>query len=151
MERLTGYDENGNVFPCEEERLLSTSGVISKDDMYKIMMHLAEKLAGYEDLEEQGRLLRLPCAVGDTVYRINGGAKDPIIPMEVCEVGILFLKKDGYVIQITCLDGVDNGETYYLSTDFNKAVFFTKREAEQVLEDLEGKKWKEVRKSASDK
>lgn len=27
-----------------------------------------DKLAEYEDLEEQGRLLRLPCAVGDTVY-----------------------------------------------------------------------------------
>lgn len=27
-----------------------------------------EKLAEYEDLEEQGLLLRLPCKVGDTVY-----------------------------------------------------------------------------------
>lgn len=50
MERLTGYDENGCVFSCEEERVLNASGAISKNDMYKIMMHLAEKLAGYEDL-----------------------------------------------------------------------------------------------------
>ena len=28
----------------------------------------AHKLAEYEDLEEQGKLLKLPCAVGDTVY-----------------------------------------------------------------------------------
>lgn len=27
-----------------------------------------EKLEEYEDLEEQGKLLKLPCAVGDTVY-----------------------------------------------------------------------------------
>lgn len=27
-----------------------------------------EKLAEYEDLEEQGKLLKLPCVVGDTVY-----------------------------------------------------------------------------------
>lgn len=27
-----------------------------------------EKLADYEDLEEQGKLLKLPCTVGDTVY-----------------------------------------------------------------------------------
>ena len=26
------------------------------------------KCAEYEDLEEQGKLLKLPCAVGDTVY-----------------------------------------------------------------------------------
>lgn len=30
-----------------------------------------EKLAEYEDLEEQGKLLKLPCAVGDTVYSIK--------------------------------------------------------------------------------
>lgn len=29
-----------------------------------------DRLAEYEDLEEQGKLLKLPCAVGDTVYRI---------------------------------------------------------------------------------
>ena len=29
-----------------------------------------DKLAEYEDLEEQGLLLRLPCKVGDTVYKI---------------------------------------------------------------------------------
>ena len=35
-----------------------------------------ERLAHYEDLEEQGRLVELPCKVGDTVYifhrRIDG-------------------------------------------------------------------------------
>ncbi|MCI7449040.1 MAG: hypothetical protein MSD68_04865 [Blautia sp.] len=29
-----------------------------------------EKLATYEDLEEQGLLVRLPCKIGDTVYEI---------------------------------------------------------------------------------
>lgn len=31
-----------------------------------------DKLAKYEDLEEQGRLIKLPCKVGDTVYVIVG-------------------------------------------------------------------------------
>lgn len=30
------------------------------------------KLAEYENLEEQGRLIKLPCKVGDTVYGITG-------------------------------------------------------------------------------
>ena len=34
------------------------------------MAELREKLKYYEDLEEQGRLLVLPCKVGDTVYEI---------------------------------------------------------------------------------
>lgn len=32
------------------------------------MAGLREKLKEYEDLEEQGKLVKLPCAVGDTVY-----------------------------------------------------------------------------------
>lgn len=34
------------------------------------LTEIYEKLAHYEDLEEQGRLITLPCAVGDTVYGI---------------------------------------------------------------------------------
>lgn len=30
-----------------------------------------EKLAKYEDMEEQGLLIKLPCKVGDTVYEIK--------------------------------------------------------------------------------
>lgn len=33
---------------------------------------IINKLAKYEDAEEQGSLLRLPCKVGDTVYAIDG-------------------------------------------------------------------------------
>ena len=29
------------------------------------------RLKSYEDLEEQGKLLKLPCSVGDTVYTLN--------------------------------------------------------------------------------
>lgn len=32
------------------------------------MADLRERLKEYEDLEEQGRLIKLPCKVGDTVY-----------------------------------------------------------------------------------
>lgn len=45
-----------------------------------------DKLAYYEDMEEQGRLLILPCKEGDTIYRIkkfcegNTGYKDFYIP-----------------------------------------------------------------------
>lgn len=52
MARLTGYDENGNVFSKEEKRVLNANGLVSKDEMYKIMMHLAERLAYYEDLDD---------------------------------------------------------------------------------------------------
>lgn len=35
--------------------------------------NVLKKLADYEDAEEQGLLLRLPCKVGDTVYSVECG------------------------------------------------------------------------------
>lgn len=41
------------------------------DDLHSYLSgDAADKLADYEDAEEQGLLVRLPCKVGDTVYRI---------------------------------------------------------------------------------
>lgn len=67
------------------------------------------KLAEYEDLEEQGLLLKLPCKVGDTVYCIMTGLsyKNPSI----------FKMKFGYE----------------LIKHFGKRVFLTKEEAEAAL------------------
>ena len=55
MARLTMKDEHSgmDILVLEEERLLSSKGFIDKDEMYKIMRHLAEKLFVYEDLEEK--------------------------------------------------------------------------------------------------
>ena len=38
-----------------------------------------EKLADYEDLEEQGVLVILPCKVGDTVYAIGFNNNKPCL------------------------------------------------------------------------
>lgn len=37
----------------------------------ELLKSALDKLAMYEDLEEQGKLLKLPCSVGDTVYILN--------------------------------------------------------------------------------
>ena len=64
---------------------------------------LAKKLAEYEDLEEQGLLLRLPCKVGDTLYRINKGAKEPVIKMRVLQVHFKQLHKNRTIIRIDAI------------------------------------------------
>ena len=131
---MNGLPYYRKEFKGDMERLTISGTKEAKPDV--TIREALNKLAEYEDLEEQGKLLELPCAVGDTVYRVNIGAKEPIIHMEVCEVGIISLKEKGYVIQIMCRDEVGNGETYYLGTDFGKAVFFTEPEAEQALEEI---------------
>lgn len=56
MGRLTEYDLQGNPMLCME----GCSWI-----------ELLTKLAHYEDMEEQGRLIELPCAVGDTVWLVE--------------------------------------------------------------------------------
>lgn len=77
---------------------------------------VCDKLADYEDLEEQGRLIKLPCKVGDTVYHV---VQRRIV--EVSNVDLFFL----------LLSVVENR--------FNNSVFLTKSEAEAKLEELRGK------------
>ena len=74
---------------------------------------IREKLARFEDLEEQGRLIELPCAVGDTIYYLLG------IPNKTpCEIE----------------------ETKFYLSDLNrigKDLFLTKAEAEAALKGAE--------------
>ena len=44
-----------------------------------LLEEMLEKLAHYEELEEQGRLIELPCKIGDTVYGIRRFHGDRIV------------------------------------------------------------------------
>jgi len=98
---------------------------------YDVMNALAE----YEDLEEQGLLVRLPCNVGDTVYRVNVGAKQPIIPMTVSEIHFLCYKNER-AIRFDAIGKEDMGESCYRLEDIGKTVFLTREEAEKKLEEM---------------
>ena len=73
MERLTE-----RYSPNDEKNGISGIKVFESDDKVPLVEVLSgeylypaiEKLATYEDLEEQGLLVRLPCKVGDDVYII---------------------------------------------------------------------------------
>ena len=71
------------------------------------------KLKDYEDLEEQGLLLKLPCKVGDTVYLI---------------------KSDGKVVPRTA----DMQFLGVLWDDYGKEWFLTQEEAEEKLKESGG-------------
>lgn len=61
MERLTKRRQDGRAG-------FAVSGTPS-ENMCKFPIVL-DKLCEYEDLEEDGRLIRLPCKIGDIVYRV---------------------------------------------------------------------------------
>lgn len=96
-----------------------------------------EKLWEYENAEEQGFLLRFPCQVGDTVYRINKGAKEPIVKMRVLQVHYKQLHKNRTILRIDAINDNDMGESCYLGEDIGKKVFLKKEEAEQKLKEME--------------
>ena len=109
------------------------------ENSYDYKNLLLEKLGKYEDLEEKGRLIKLPCKVGDIVYRINTGAKIPIIPLRVIEyrlkiVGNCFREK------ICCSDDFlcKQLSVIYYKEDIGDKVFLTKQEAEAKLKELRG-------------
>ena len=101
-------------------------------------IRINERLAEYEDLEEQGLLLRLPCKVGDTVYCIYERYT------KCSEYGQVF---EEYSCQgCECLECDSHKELYVQSQKaysldwivsnlkrFGKTVFLTQEEAEQKL------------------
>ena len=102
----------------------------------KVLTHAeAAEWEEYQRLKEQG--LIPPCNAGDTLYRINPGAKEPIIEMFVAQVLIKQLRKDCTVIRIETMDNRDLGENCYFSSDIGKRVFLSKEATEQALKEIE--------------
>ena len=89
------------------------------------------KLGRYEDLEEQGLLLRLPCKVGDTVYRILPNAEY----IMDCRVEEFVFSDKVYVIVREALFNTRRGIPY---CEKGRTLFLTKEEAEAALEKMKG-------------
>ena len=123
MERLT---ERYDITPDGE------SDVWVKQHDY---ISAARKLCDYEDLEEQGLLVKFPCKIGDTVYRVNAGAKQPIIPMTVSEIHFLCYKNER-AVRFDAIGKEDMGESCYRLEDIGRIVFLTREEAEKKLEEM---------------
>lgn len=89
------------------------------------------KLAEYEDLEEQGWLLRLPCRPNDIVYRINKAARVPIIKIAVKRI---VLSDKSYALEVVDEYG---GQLLFLADDIGKVLYITREEAEAKLAEIE--------------
>ena len=86
------------------------------------------KLAEYEDLEEQGLLLRLPVPIGTTVYKFEPLAKGT---ERYIKTTITRYEVFGDSIWFTFANGLGRN-----IEDFGKYVFLTQSEAEQKLKEM---------------
>ena len=91
---------------------------------------MIKKLATYEDLEEQGLLVRLPCKVGDTVY----------VPTRVLvsefKITAIFCDIHGTYFYWLFYCGIYERTSGFSERDIGKTVFLTREEAEKKLEEM---------------
>lgn len=111
-ERKTGMYEK----TCDVE-YLETAVMGNRIKEYWEHKQVAEylrKFKEYEDLEEQGRLIKLPCKVGDDVYYILGIPNKTPCTIDKCTFELSDINKIG------------------------KTLFLTREEAEAKLKELRG-------------
>lgn len=116
MERLTERMENA---PDGE------SNVWVKNHDY---IKASEKLAEYEDLEDQGLLVRLPCKVGDDLYCIVNG--------EVKKLKVHSFGVPDFEITDIEFKYVDGFKIVRFVGELGKTVFITREEAEKELDEM---------------
>lgn len=133
------------------ERLTDKNFRIGFDDSNKLPSYAAlyERLREYENLEEQGKLLKLPCAVGDTLYSVgfrktycekieNAYVANRGLLCALCKKESDCQSKNEYFIKETratlpIIVNLING-----SDDFT--IYLTHQEAEDKLKEMERKK-----------
>lgn len=150
MERLTEKRDGQNVIPLRQDGKtkwsLCSAGMGGASTQFLYGEH-ADKLAEYEDLEEQGKLPKLPCAVGDTLYvnNVMQGWRFRCFKKEdrPYEVKVIFIGLSG---ADNCMHVVfSNGCIFqFWFSDIGKTIFLTKEEAESALKELEGKEDREI-------
>lgn len=137
MERLKERLEN---FKKGTNEMLDNKTVqVSKKFCEQVVFYL-EKLKEYEDLEEQGRLIKLPCKIGDVVaivLMIPSNERKTVIQAEVKEINVgKYLARIGTQIKVEPIANRGTRYKYYVS-EWGTYVFSTLAEAEKALEEME--------------
>ena len=126
--RLTHYDE------CRKRWQINNDyGVVMIDGLNYAVGEAIDKLAAFEDAEEQGLLVRIPCKVGDAIYVTKDQLKFPAVKTVKYISWSDGAGCDGKV-KISALNNRTGIVTHYSAEDFGKTVFLTREEAEAALE-----------------
>lgn len=109
--------------------------LVSKMGEYECVGLPITKLATYEDAEEQGLLLRLPCKVGDTIYEVSYENRKYIICEHIVNQFVYMAYRKPR-IEIYC-----EGENGFLSSSItgqlDDDLFLNREEAEAKLKEME--------------
>lgn len=108
---------------------ISSELCLSKTTHGEKIAAILKKLAEYEDLEEQSRLLKLPCKIGTEVYNITwwDDVQEKVV-----------VKGKTYCRTVRKHKVTKSAFDYFDIDEFGKTVFLTKSEAEEKLKELRG-------------
>lgn len=133
LEKLAAYEDTW----LEPEEVLTA---LEMADLFATLRKLNE----YQEAEAEGRLLILPCKVGDVLYEVDL----PEYGVIICEVleAICINKHDGGrkdapvvecgAVTVEVIEGHGAGSCYSFDLqDFGKTVFLTRDEAEAALKE----------------
>lgn len=120
-----------------------TMNSIVKDNYREENEQLAqwlEELKEYKELEEQGRLIKLPCKVGDKIFLDFAGFGKDVDKFTVKDFH-LDCFKDGETILFCDYESNDRTLSGQIDVmEFGKTVFLTREEAEAKLKEMEDRK-----------
>lgn len=127
MKRLTQRDEYGNadIIGVDSADLQLNLGF----DEFNLVTAALNRLAFYEDAHQNGRLLVLPCKVGDKIFELVPKCKPPF---GVClfEGGLGMARCDNRRCKAYIQDRAFCLDDLY---EIGKTVFLTREEAEEAM------------------
>lgn len=118
-DRLKQYEDIG----LEPEKIVFLKNVV--DDAFSDKPEFIEHIRELLRAEKDGRLVVLPCKVGDTIYRCG----DPIKKIYEWQIAYVEVYEDETVF-------VDDSDNTFVEADIGKTVFLTREEAEKALEEV---------------
>ena len=119
LNRLAEYEDTR----LEPEKIVFLKNVV--DDAFSDKPGFTEHIRELLQAEKDGRLVILPCKVGDTIYRCG----DPIKKIYEWQIAYVEVYEDETVF-------VDDSDNTFVEADIGKTIFLTREEAERALEEV---------------
>lgn len=117
-----GY-EQGRKNPC--------------DEIVAYIEELQNQVKVYQDKIEQGKMIELPCKVGDMAYHLtSANTLEELGVAEIFDGEVISISKEKDGLWIYC--HYNNGLNFWYSKrEIGRKLFFTREEAEKRLKELQ--------------